>query len=141
MNIEVHEDQDGSRLSFADWTSTSMALTAIPFQAVIHTLIQGSLGIVSNFQMLTSEFFSLNFYYVYQEEGKTHDEKTSTKALKEDLAEHTGGTEGKPVQLEHGTQRKTSQKIDRDPITEGLTGHDKDCGCCIFKIFYTPMVN
>lgn len=91
--------------------------------------------------MLTSEFFSPNFYSVYQEEGKTHDEKASTKALKEDLAGHAGGTEGKPVQFEHGAQRKTSQKIDRDHITGGLTGHNKDFGCCIFKIFYTPMVN
>ena len=91
--------------------------------------------------MLTSQFFSLNFYSIYQEEGKTHNEKTSMKALKEDLAGHTGGTEGKPVQLEHGAQRKTSQKIDRDPITEGLTGHDKDFGCCIFKNFYIHPVN
>ena len=46
-----------------------------------------------------------------------------------------GGTEGKPVQLVHGAQRKTSQRIDRDHITEGLTGHNKDFGCCYFQNF------
>lgn len=69
--------------------------------------------------MLTSEFFSLNFYSIYQEEGNTQDEKTSTKALKEDLAGHTGRTERKPVQPEHAAQRKTAEETGRDAITEG----------------------
>lgn len=92
--------------------------------------------------MLTSEFFSLNFYSIYQEEGNTQDEKTSTKALKEDLAGHTGRTERKPVQPEHAAQRKTAEETGRDAITEGQqAGHDKDCGCCVFKNVSTPMVN
>lgn len=91
--------------------------------------------------MLTSEFFSLNFYSIYQEEGNTQDEKTSTKALKEDLAGHIGRTERKPVQLEHGAQRKTAEETGRDDITEGPAGHDEDFGCCVFKNVSTPMVN
>lgn len=66
---------------------------------------------------------------------KNQDEKTETvNVLKEDLAAYTGRLEGKLVHLEHGGQKKTLCKKQARTIyiSEGLSGHDKDSGCCYF---------
>lgn len=85
---------------------------------LIHTLIP------------VSELYSLNCYSLYQEEGKSQDEKTKLEEQKESWCSL------KMVNNEWKTLYK--KQVGIMCISEGLTGHEKALDVVIFINFLAP---